>query len=196
MAVDCGLDEISVGGISATEQIAGYNVFELSADGIASINTRDVAILKYPSLNYDARGTATYTGSPIIPGIGYRPIIDLVYLSATPLSGMTEIKAADIAECETSAILSTASGTTEYNLFPVFCSDLADTNLIWTVQDGKFVNGTNPNIVSSVVPVAANAKFDARTPAALTVAAAISCDYNIGFDSRDGFSAKFGLQVS
>ena len=121
VAVDCGLDEISVGGISATEQIAGYNVFELSADGIASINTRDVAILKYPSLNYDARGTATYTGSPIIPGIGYRPIIDLVYLSATPLSGMTEIKAADIAECETSAILSTASGTTEYNLFPVFC---------------------------------------------------------------------------
>lgn len=42
--VDCDMDEMTVDGLSATSQVAGYNVYELSSDAIAATKQLDVEV--------------------------------------------------------------------------------------------------------------------------------------------------------
>ena len=194
-AVDCSLDEIKVDGLSAVSQRAGYNVYELSSGGNPSIDTLAIVAEKKSSVDYSAAGTATWSGAPIIPAIPIRPEMDILPLSATDLSGITTINAADMAEYELTATLSTADGTTAYSLLPLIWADASDINTKWQIEDGAFKNITNPAIVSNAITVAPNGKFFATSMSQLNKAGAITCDYNIKVDSNDGFDGRFALQV-
>ena len=62
--VECGMDAITIDGLSATSQVAGYNVYELSSDDKTGTKLLDINVNTPNSYEFDVVSSATKNGIP------------------------------------------------------------------------------------------------------------------------------------
>ncbi len=62
--VECGMDAITIDGLSTTSQVAGYNVYELSSDDKTGMKLLDVNVNTPNSYEFDVVSSGTKNGIP------------------------------------------------------------------------------------------------------------------------------------